>query len=598
MTKLPWMRWFVLLFLFAGVSAVVLTSCQSPYNGPKSDNFDSGYFRNSNPQSKTFLDFIKLAWNSPGTPWPEFNPVIFTKPKAQRVNEGIRYTFINHSTFLIQTAGLNILTDPIYSERASPVSFAGPKRYSKPAVKFEDLPEIDLVLISHDHYDHLDAETIERLVARPQKKQPYFVVGLGLGPLMRDLGVKRFREMDWNQSLKIGDVDVWFVECQHRSGRGIFDQKKTLWGSFVVQSPSGRVYFAGDTGYSEHFKKQGFQFKSFQLALLPIGAYEPRWFMQYVHTNPEEAVLAHKDLNSEYSVGIHFGTFKLTYEGINEPMDDLEAAKKKHGVTAFIAPKQGDSELILPAEDFKPTERIYGKDDPKLYLGETELFDTKHKGIAKLLANLSQGLENRRQIAVAIHDYVRDQIAFGWREDFGLYKGSEVLASKVGFCHSKTTLFVTMMRAAGIPARPLFAEINVDILDGLDIPGPYVDHSYAEVYLNQTWISLDSYIIPERMARRAKIKLKAAGKPMGLGVALEGESQWTGERPAFIQFIDSDKVRAAEFPLYADIGQFYEYAQGSHNNGFFQRLIFPYTIDTLNEKLRPLQQDRLSQRSD
>ncbi len=198
---------------------------------------------------------------------------------VSRVRQGLSVTFINHATFLIQVDGINILTDPIYSERASPFQWIGPRRVHAPGVPLEDLPPIDLVLISHNHYDHLDEATLLQLAAN-QERPPLILSGLGNGLLFDRLGLTEHQDMDWQDTVDVGGVEVVFTECRHRSGRGLADQMKTLWGSFVLKTSVGNIYFAGDTGYGPHLKEAGDQFGPFRLALLPIGAYEPRWFMR------------------------------------------------------------------------------------------------------------------------------------------------------------------------------------------------------------------------------------------------------------------------------------------------------------------------------
>jgi L-ascorbate metabolism protein UlaG (beta-lactamase superfamily) len=196
----------------------------------------------------------------------------------------------------------------------------------------EDLPPIDVVLISHNHYDHLDEETLVDLANR-QEEPPLILAGLGNGALFSRLGLARHQDMDWSQSLSIGDLEIVFTECRHMSGRGIGDQGRTLWGAFVVRSSAGAIYFAGDSGYGPHYRETGQRYGPISLSLLPIGAYEPRWFMADGHLNPSEAVQAHLDLGSRQSVGIHFGTFQLTYEGIDQPVIDLEKALEQAGVS-------------------------------------------------------------------------------------------------------------------------------------------------------------------------------------------------------------------------------------------------------------------------
>lgn len=298
-----------------------------------SKHYDGKRFHNSNGSDKHLGDVSRFLWTSLSNekPWPKWLENPPADIIAPRVTEGLRATYINHATVLIQVAGLNILTDPVWSKRVSPVAFAGPKRVRAPGIPISDLPEIDLILISHNHYDHLDTKSLKAIRAQ-QNQAPLIISGLGNQKLLRKLGYDTAVELDWNESRTLGETTIHFVECQHRSGRGVFDQMKTLWGSFVLETPEGNVYFAGDTGYSPHFSAQGERWGPFALTLLPVGAYEPRWFMKDVHLNPEEAVQAHLDLQSQQSLGIHFGVFQLTWEGIDEPLQDLESALSDRGL--------------------------------------------------------------------------------------------------------------------------------------------------------------------------------------------------------------------------------------------------------------------------
>jgi L-ascorbate metabolism protein UlaG (beta-lactamase superfamily) len=241
----------------------------------------------------------------------------------------IRASFINHATVLLQTQGLNFLTDPIWSDRASPVSFAGPKRVHPPGVAFKDLPKIDYVLISHNHYDHLDLETLKRL----QKAfKPIFLVGLKVSNNLRSsLPDAKIIELDWGQFYEISkDKKIHFLPAQHWSARWPWDRNQTLWGAFAIETSGGNIYFAGDTGYGKHFKDAQKQFGKFKLALLPIGAYEPRNFMKYQHMNPEDAAQAARDLRAENSLGIHFGCFALATEGYGAPEQELAGLDAPH----------------------------------------------------------------------------------------------------------------------------------------------------------------------------------------------------------------------------------------------------------------------------
>lgn len=335
---------------------VLLTSCFAApiYQGDALTNFDGSVFQNRTPMVKGPLDLLGFGWGSlsKSKTWPKWQDNEKAGKPAARVNDGIVVTYINHATTLIQVDGMNILTDPIYSDRASPVNFAGPKRVRAPGVAMSDLPEIDVILISHNHYDHLDIETLQQLAAR-QQKQPLVLAGLGVGKLFDEIGLGRTVDMQWGQTESVGEIEFSFVECRHRSGRGISDQMKTLWGSFVINTPTGAIYFAGDTGYGPHLKEHGEQYGPFELTILPIGAYEPRWFMADVHLNPAEAVQAHLDLKSRQSLSIHFGIFQLTYEAIDEPVADLSIALEQANVApeSFWTLQPGEARQLKMKND-------------------------------------------------------------------------------------------------------------------------------------------------------------------------------------------------------------------------------------------------------
>jgi len=239
-------------------------------------------------------------------------------------------TFIGHATFLIQTAAGNILTDPMYSHRAGPLNLVGPLRVRQPAVAFDDLPAISTVLLSHNHYDHCDLRTLGRLAER---FDPLVVTPLGNGALVRSSGLRKVEELDWWQAATTAALPITLTPAQHFSARTPFDRNRALWGGFVVAVRGRRIFFAGDTAYAPFFQEVRRRLGAIDLALLPIGAYEPRWFMRTVHMNPVEAVQAHLDLDASESVGMHFGTFRMTAEGIDEPqraLDDARAAMNVH----------------------------------------------------------------------------------------------------------------------------------------------------------------------------------------------------------------------------------------------------------------------------
>lgn len=320
-----------------------------PYSGPLSDHFDGKRFynqdRGAEPTFKSFLMWIlarqKGAWRE-----RDGGTAAAKKPPARVENERLYITFVNHSTFLIQTAGLNILTDPVWSERASPVSFAGPRRKQPPGIALEDLPDIDVVLLSHNHYDHLDTATLQRLAC---DHDPMVVTTLGNAALVRKQGMRRVIELDWWQETAVaGNARVVCVPAQHFSGRGLFDAYKTLWAGFVIETEGGTVYFAGDTGFGPHIRQIAERFKNIRLALLPIGAFKPAWFMSFAHMGPADAVQAHGVLRARTSIGMHFGTFPLADDGQDDPVNTLReilAASDLHG-TEFWTLENGEGREV------------------------------------------------------------------------------------------------------------------------------------------------------------------------------------------------------------------------------------------------------------
>jgi L-ascorbate metabolism protein UlaG (beta-lactamase superfamily) len=295
------------------------------WHGPESDHFKGGKFVNELPRELHGLSSM-LKWQAERKrgPWSEeLHGEPGPKP-PERVASGVRVTWVGHATLLVQVDGLNVLTDPIWSERASPVSFAGPKRVRPPGVRFEDLPPIDVVLVSHNHYDHLDVATLVRL---RDAFNPRFFVGLGNGELLSDHGIDRVTEVDWWHAVQVAPgLTITSVPEQHFSGRWLTDRNETLWTGYVVSSPSGRVYFAGDTGYGPQFTQARERLGPMRVALLPIGAYEPRWFMGGIHMSPAEAVQAATDLQATTAIPMHFGTFRLADDGEDQPPRDLAAA--------------------------------------------------------------------------------------------------------------------------------------------------------------------------------------------------------------------------------------------------------------------------------
>lgn len=316
------------------LALALLCACSAPrYRGPVSDHFDGRNFFDGKTQRVGFGDLLRWQTHRQHTPWPARVQHSPQPPPPPRVAAGqLRVTFINHATVLVQLDGANVLTDPIYSERASPLAGVGPRRVRPPGVAFADLPPIDVVVLSHNHYDHLDLATLRRLW---QRDRPVILAGLGNRALLLQNGIgqgapDRVRDLDWWQDTAAAGLRLTSVPNQHGSLRGLCDRDATLWTAYVIAGPqAGAVYFAGDTGYGAHFREVGARFPGLRLALLPIGAYRPRWFMRSQHISPDEAVLALGDLKARTAVAMHFGTFDLADEGIDEPVRDLRAALER-----------------------------------------------------------------------------------------------------------------------------------------------------------------------------------------------------------------------------------------------------------------------------
>ncbi len=285
------------------------------------EHFRNGRFLNPGIVEHGFRELYQWIRNRQPGPWPAWIPSTPGPPPPARVDgSNLRVTFINHSTVLLQTAGCNLLTDPIWSRRASPVSFTGPRRHRDPGLRFEDLPRIDAILLSHNHYDHFDRPTLRRLWRRDH---PVVFCPLGVAKAVRRIGFREIYENDWRQSQAWGPFQVHCVPAQHFASRTPFDRNRTLWCGWVLEHPAGPIYFAGDTGFGRFFEEIRGQFGSLRLALLPIGAFAPEWFMGPVHMTPEQAVEARRILDAATAVGIHFGTFALADDGYTEPEERL-----------------------------------------------------------------------------------------------------------------------------------------------------------------------------------------------------------------------------------------------------------------------------------
>src|SRR5882672_5282121 len=294
----------------------------------KSDHFDGRRFVNPIGGAGQPFSAVPRMLLEPRTPWPAR---IDEPPRPAPALDGAAavVTFIGHSTFLIQTPAGNILTDPMYSQRAGPLNVFGPRRVRQPAVPFDDLPPISTVLLSHNHYDHCDLRTLGMLAER---FDPIVVTPLGNGVLVRSAGIRRVEELDWWQESKASGLPTTLTPAHHFSARSPIDRNRALWGGFMLAPEGARIFFAGDTAYAPFFRDVRQRLGPIDLALLPIGAYEPRWFMQPVHMNPAEAVQAHLDLEASESIGMHFGTFQLTTEGIDEPLRALEEARHARNI--------------------------------------------------------------------------------------------------------------------------------------------------------------------------------------------------------------------------------------------------------------------------
>jgi L-ascorbate metabolism protein UlaG (beta-lactamase superfamily) len=311
--------------------------------GPPSDHFDGERFFNPAAQPTSgFGAFLRWRLSGERAEWPPALPVAQARHAPRVEGDAMVVTAVGHASVLVQTAGLNILTDPVWSERVSPFASVGPKRVRAPGIAFDDLPRIDLVLVSHNHYDHLDLATLDRLWRRDR---PMIVTPLGNDALLARRGIKAVAR-DWGGSVAVNDaVSVTVERVQHWSSRWGVDRNRALWGGFTVATPGGSIYFAGDCGYSDAFREAAAARGPYRLALIPVGAYEPRWFMKYQHMDPTEAVATFRDLRASHAVGIHWGVWQLTDEPIDAPRAALATALRDAALppTRFRAMEPGES---------------------------------------------------------------------------------------------------------------------------------------------------------------------------------------------------------------------------------------------------------------
>ncbi|MDX2469182.1 MAG: MBL fold metallo-hydrolase [SAR324 cluster bacterium] len=336
------MKTFLLILSFT----MTLASCSTPDTRTGSPHFSDGRFHNLGPKDQKEVSFVTFAkyrlFNSPPD-WPESVENVVGKTDLSPVaGSGVKITLIRHATVLLQYNDLNVITDPMFSKRASPVSFAGPKMIREPAVSLENLPKIDLVLVSHSHYDHLDLPSLKKL---QEKYQPTFLVGLGLKSFLEAEGLHNVVELDWFEAHSFKDATIHFLPAQHFSARTPWGQNQTLWGSFFIEAGNKKVYFAGDTAMGPHFEMTKEKLGAPDVSLLPIGAYEPRWFMKTHHINPVEAVQAHQILASKQSLAMHYQSIPLAYDRLEQPAEDLKNAIEGANLRAgeFDTPDFGES---------------------------------------------------------------------------------------------------------------------------------------------------------------------------------------------------------------------------------------------------------------
>jgi L-ascorbate metabolism protein UlaG (beta-lactamase superfamily) len=317
-------------------------------------HYRGGRFFNPGVPEHGFRELLRWISTRRPVPWPRWiDSSPGPKPPERVHGSTLRVTLINHSTVLLQTEGLNLLTDPVWSRRVSPVSFAGPQRHRVPGIRFEDLPPIDVILLSHDHYDHLDVPTLKLL---GNQHRPAVFCPLGLARQVRNCGLTDVFELDWSQSVDWRGLRMHCVRAQHFSGRTPFGRNRTLWCGWVVEASAGNLYIAGDSGFGDFFAEIGRHYSPIRLALLPIGAYEPEWFMGPVHMTPEQAIEVCSQLNAAYAIAVHYGTFALADDGEADPPARLRLALAGgEDAVRFLVLPEGEGHQIQT-----PLKAIYG----------------------------------------------------------------------------------------------------------------------------------------------------------------------------------------------------------------------------------------------
>lgn len=329
------------LLLFTGCQSFQYYDAEKPHRGKKSflNNYDNS------PKANVW----KWYWErltAPKTKEPPFEPEILKVDLEYLRNNRTQttYTWIGHASALLQIQGVNILIDPVFSDRVSPVSFMGPKRLVKLPVKIDELPPIDIVLVSHSHYDHLDLASLKELYKRDSEKTK-FLVPLGNKSLLEGEGIHNVAEFDWWDKSGVNGLKLIFTPAQHWSARSLWDHDQTLWGGWFVASENFKFLYTGDTGYSKDFQDIHERLGDMDLAMIPVGAYEPRWFMKKQHVNPEEAIRIHQDLRAKTSIGVHWGTFRLSDEPMIAPLQEITKAREKQNLSEqeFLMLKHGQT---------------------------------------------------------------------------------------------------------------------------------------------------------------------------------------------------------------------------------------------------------------
>lgn len=350
------LSWIIRALFFAAIAFCFAPTVVPPfldrvyYEGPPSDHYDGARFFNPGPvppaRRASILD--RWAGSEPRTTWPDEVPVRPTVPPRRVEGNDMVVTWIGHATVLVQTAGLNILTDPIWSDIASPVSFTGPRRVRQPGVRFDELPRIDLVLVSHNHYDHLDLPTLRRLWERDR---PRIVTGLGNDTLMRREGIEATAR-DWDERVPVRPgIEVVLARNYHWTSRWLTDRNRALWSAFAVRTPSGAIFFAGDTGWGDgSWAREATPYGPYRLAILPIGAYAPREVMRNSHLNPGEALAVFDIFRPTMALGMHWGTFQLGWEAIDAPPRAVAALSRARGLPPgrFVTSEVGQSFHVPP----------------------------------------------------------------------------------------------------------------------------------------------------------------------------------------------------------------------------------------------------------